>query len=289
MIIDMGYNHMSQHQLNQVLYEVACRQLRSQSDSVTDSQSPQLQTSSDSVVQEYFDPTLYDASLMFPSEVFRLIHPDDTHTHSSYYPHERAFKSAFHDHGIPQPHTAPRLVMIDAGMATALSQRDKTNFNDLFYCIATGSGEEAAKLLIERARPIPVRDGESVSVVESESHVVNGHTVTIHSLPHNPYQSRLDRERFISEVSLLINQAASHGFNLSTMGVVSTLTSLLSAARNYHVKLDTSFISVVIAVTVMEGVGRSLDDQVDVVGPALKIVAATKLKDVQKDLMKKID
>lgn len=156
--------------------------------------------------------------------------------------------------------TARHLILIDAGMSTRLSARDRQNISDLFFYVGSGQGDYAAQLMIDRAPP------------------------DRRSLNRTPEQ----REAFIREVGRIVNDAASVGFSLSSMSIVQTLTALLAAARNYHVKLETSFISVIVAVTVIEGVGRSLDPEINIIAPALSILAKSRIKAIKKKLARKL-
>ena len=56
--------------------------------------------------------------------------------------------------------THPQLVVLDAGIVSALEETQKRNFIDLFLALAQGDGYESGRLLIERApQPAPpVRD-----------------------------------------------------------------------------------------------------------------------------------
>lgn len=178
--------------------------------------------------------------------VFAALYPDDSRFHRS----SRAYPRG-------RDLDARRIILIDAGMSTRLTARDRKNINDLFFYVASGQGELAAKMLIDRAR----QDR------------------------HAPPRTEEERQMFIQEVGSIVNQAAAVGFNLSSMSIVSTLTALLSAARNYRVKLDTSFISVVVAVTIIEGVGRSLDPDINVIAPALTILATARIKALKQKLL----
>ncbi len=51
----------------------------------------------------------------------------------------------------------PRLVFLDTGLVTKLSQSNSDNFIDLFSAVADGDGTKAAQLMVDRARPPPSR------------------------------------------------------------------------------------------------------------------------------------
>lgn len=194
------------------------------------------------------EATFADTQYWDLPSVFSSLFPEDSRAHASSHVYPRG-----------RDPEGRRIILIDAGMSTRLTPRDKKNINDLFFYVASGQGELAAKMLIDRARLDR----------------------------HAPVRSEHDRLMFIKEVGSVVDQAAAVGFNLSSMSIVATLTALLSAARNYRVKLDTSFISVVVAVTVIEGVGRSLDPDINVIAPALTILATARLKALRQKIIDK--
>jgi predicted unusual protein kinase regulating ubiquinone biosynthesis (AarF/ABC1/UbiB family) len=190
---------------------------------------------------------------MFPSTVFQALHPDDCRLHESFTEgHPQAYQLWFLQRGLPLPPRQPRIVLIDAGMATPLSASEMTNFRDLFYAVALRQGRVAAEMMIDRAP----------------------------AMPDDPPRSPEDREQFVRTVAGLIDAAASTGFQLSSVGVVETLQGLVTAARTHRVRLDPAFLSVIVAVTVTEGVGRSLDPAVDIVTPAIAVVAKARLDEI---------
>ena len=60
----------------------------------------------------------------------------------------------------------PQIVILDAGLVIRMNERDRTNFIDLFSCVAAGNGKKGARLMIERSEfkaPTLELQGESVS------------------------------------------------------------------------------------------------------------------------------
>lgn len=201
-----------------------------------------------------FEPALPFAPLtMFPSTVFQALHPNDSRLHEAFAAdHPLAYQAWYLAHGLPLPPRQPRLILIDAGMTTPLLDSEMVNFRDLFYAVALGRGKEAAEMMVDRA---PTR-------------------------PNLPPRSPESRQQFVDTVSALIDKAASAGFKLSSLGVVETLQGLVTAARTHLVPLDPAFLSVIVAVTVTEGVGRSLDPNVDIVTPAITVVAKARIDEL---------
>lgn len=111
--------------------------------------------------------------------------------------------------------------------------------------IVMGKGEEAGYLMIERS-PSP-------------------HTC-------------LDPDAFAREIARIIAQARKFDFFLSKISVGALLSDLFAASRTHHVKLDADFVSVIIGVIVLEGLGRSLDPNCNVLGPALTLIAKQQVR-----------
>jgi len=456
-------------------------------------------------IKLFFENKAWDPGSIFPHGIFTLLHSADISIYPSYddSTDDLYYKSHFYQKRIPQPAHKPKLVMIDAGMSTALTKRDKTNFNDLFYAIAMGRGYEAAAMMIERAQPIfsqsttnqqvgkfygdvamnqleflnrfekelesskkleqltneranqiekiglylekfakkckiemeevckdvineflhsnsksgeqenvknmnifgtsiikpynilspqywstirplssvykeneqyidelmsfldqnvydsslplannnpstpqlipyqlpsgdyvlvhtqgglsqeptsqftPLTDPSrstldlnsssigttstplsSVSTINEAEitpkpletlHIKDDVYINLNTIPYNPFQTRENRQAFIKHVGDLILDVRARNFQLDSVGVVSILTSLIGASREFCIKLDTSFISLVIAVIVFEGVGRQLDSKLDIISPSLSIIIKTQLQELSTVANAKID
>jgi aarF domain-containing kinase len=124
----------------------------------------------------------------------------------------------------------PSLVFLDVGLVSVLDSNDRRNFIDLFRAILNGNGKEVGDLLIERSK---------------------GHQCT-------------DRLGFSLKVSDLVYRTASTGLKLSQIHIASLIGELLSLCLNYRVKLDSRFVSTIIAASILEGVGRNLDPEINI-------------------------
>ncbi|CAM9290423.1 unnamed protein product [Laminaria digitata] len=133
----------------------------------------------------------------------------------------------------------PRLVMLDAGIVCELDQHDRKNFIDLFYAVVVGDGKQAGRLMIERARD----------------------------------QQCTDPEGFCRGVDALVQKARSRGLRLGQIQAGQLLTTMFALCVKHEVKLESKFTSVVIAIAVLEGVGRSLDPDCNILQASLPVVA----------------
>jgi predicted unusual protein kinase regulating ubiquinone biosynthesis (AarF/ABC1/UbiB family) len=336
------------------------------------------------ITEKFFNKTAYNPSKIMPSPIFNILNSSDTRLHSAYDTQPGFhYKSLFYEHGIPQPESKPSIVLLDCGLATGLSFRDRTNFNDLFYAIAVGRGYEAAAMMVERAPNIftstqaqynhfyqtieqeqhqhlaeqrinleqeevikrriyqkasflgklgllsedfyqvqksklthhlessiesllgsklstPASEdskklltpgsllgipGEKRPVLESFDFGPNRHVV-LKSIPYNPLQTRQNRLNYITNIGDLITKARSHGFSLSSTQAVEILLTLVSSAQANSISLDTSFVGVIVATLCIEGVGRSLNATIDVIGPGVSIIGATTLHDAERQVQK---
>jgi aarF domain-containing kinase len=123
-----------------------------------------------------------------------------------------------------------KVVFIDCGLIAQLSRRDERNFLDLMHAVITGKSREVGRLMIERSRSSP-------------------------DTVYNP-------EEFCDKVANLV-QTTVTGKSLLFGGLEfgAVITQLLNIARQHKVRLETDFVSVACALIVLEGVGKQLDPQ----------------------------
>jgi aarF domain-containing kinase len=119
----------------------------------------------------------------------------------------------------------PQLVVLDPGMVTVLSERERRNFIDLFAAITCGDGALAADLMIDRA---PSHD---------------------HSPPVN-------RELFRQRMQHVLDTVGPHrpGFRAESLQLREVLLQLLHAVQESGVTIDGSFVSLMMSVVVSEGI-----------------------------------
>lgn len=133
----------------------------------------------------------------------------------------------------------PELVFIDAGLVTTLDGGNRRNFLDLFRAVAEFDGYRAGKLMVERCR--------SPELV-------------------------IDTETFALKIQHLVLNVKSKTFSLARIKISDILTDVLKAVRQHHVKMEADFINTVIAVLLLEGIGRQLDPGLDLFKSSLPIL-----------------
>ena len=131
---------------------------------------------------------------------------------------------------IDQEGYRPQLIFIDTGLVTALNQTNRTNFLDLFKAIATFDGYRAGHLMVERCR-----QPDAV----------------------------LDQEVFALKMQNLILGVKSQTFAMGNIKIGDVLNEVLAMVRAHHVRMEGDFVNVVISILLLEGIGRSLDPNLD--------------------------
>ena len=133
----------------------------------------------------------------------------------------------------------PQLVFIDTGLVTALNSTNRTNFLDLFRAIAEFDGYRAGHLMVDRCR-----QPDAV----------------------------LDAEVFALKMQHLVLGVKSKTFALGNIKIGDVLQEVLGMVRQHHVRMEGDFVNVVISILLLEGIGRSLDPNLDLFKSALPIL-----------------
>ncbi|XP_008292959.1 uncharacterized aarF domain-containing protein kinase 2 [Stegastes partitus] len=127
-----------------------------------------------------------------------------------------------------------QLVLLDAGIVAQLSDRDLANFRAVFTAVVLHQGERVAELILHHARANECSD-----------------------VP-----------RFKKEMAELVEQALCNTFTLGKVQVADLLSRVFGLLIKHKVKLESNFASIVFAIMVLEGLGRSLDPNLDILGLA---------------------
>ena len=130
------------------------------------------------------------------------------------------------------------MAMIDAGLVASLEAIDRRNFIDVFKAVILDRGDTVGQLMIDR----------------------NKHK--------NPDLTPAQQQEFQQEIGRIVHQVHESGLALGRIGVSNILQSLLVACYKYQVKLESKFVSVLLAIGVVEGLGRRLDPDVDILKKA---------------------
>ena len=124
----------------------------------------------------------------------------------------------------------PQLIFIDTGLVTELNESNRRNFLDLFKAVAEFDGYKAGHLMVERCR--------QPSAV-------------------------IDKEIFALRMQHLVLGVKSRTFALGNIKIGDILNEVLSMVRGHHVRLEGDFVNVVLSILLLEGIGRSLDPDLD--------------------------
>nr|XP_028602508.1 uncharacterized aarF domain-containing protein kinase 2 isoform X1 [Podarcis muralis] len=134
-----------------------------------------------------------------------------------------------------QPSRPPlRLVLLDAGIIAELQGPDLKNFRAVFTAVVLGQGERVAELILHHSRANRCKDVE----------------------------------RFKADMAELVTKARDSTVALGKFQVASLLSSVFKLLMTHQVKLESNFASVVFAIMVLEGLGRSLDPELDILKAA---------------------
>ncbi|KAM8892509.1 putative aarF domain-containing protein kinase 2 [Spinachia spinachia] len=123
-----------------------------------------------------------------------------------------------------------QLVLLDAGIVTQLSDHDLANLKAVFTAVVLQQGERVAELLLNHARANDCRD-----------------------VP-----------RFKEEMAQLVDDALGNTLSLGKFQVGELLSRVFGLLIKHKVKLESNFASIVFAIMVLEGLGRSLDPNLDI-------------------------
>ncbi|OOQ85793.1 putative ubiquinone biosynthesis protein [Penicillium brasilianum] len=133
----------------------------------------------------------------------------------------------------------PQLIFIDTGLVTQLNDLNRRNFLDLFRAIAEFDGYQAGHLMVERCRT-------PEEVIEPEI--------------------------FALKMQHLVLSIKSRTFALGNIKIGDVLSEVLTMVRGHHVRFEGDFVNVVISCLLLEGIGRSLNPNLDLFQSALPIL-----------------
>lgn len=142
---------------------------------------------------------------------------------------------------VQRDHLIPQLVYLDTGLITTLSRRDRDNFNDLFMALVLrGDGYQAGRLIIERSP----RDRGTARDPDGFCRRLDG----------------LIRPLFREATSL----------DLKRLSLGPTLFRVFDLVREHQVLLDGSFTNLVMSFVCVEGLGRALSPDLNLIPMLVK-------------------
>ncbi|TPX70651.1 hypothetical protein SpCBS45565_g01629 [Spizellomyces sp. 'palustris'] len=133
----------------------------------------------------------------------------------------------------------PRLILLDAGLVSELSPENLRNFLDLFRAVAEFDGTRVARLMIERSR--------------------------------TP-QTVIDPDGFETTMAHFLNEVKRETLKLGNIKVGDILAKVFTMVRTHHIKIEGDFANVGVSIMLLEGMGRRLDPDIDLLREALPIL-----------------
>jgi aarF domain-containing kinase len=134
-----------------------------------------------------------------------------------------------------------RLCFIDTGIVGTLNSKDQENLIDLFDAVIKNKGYLVGQLMIERSRfpdsiPLP------------------------------------NRELFCQEMDELVDRVHKTGLASSKIDIGELLSSVLKLCFSYQIKLESRYAVIILAMGIVEGLGRQVDPDVDLLSSAAPFV-----------------
>ncbi|KAJ1569085.1 hypothetical protein HK096_004272, partial [Nowakowskiella sp. JEL0078] len=145
----------------------------------------------------------------------------------------------------------PHLIFLDAGLVCSLSPRNLTNFLDLFLAIGEFNGRRVGSLMLTRS--------------------LTPHTV-------------IDGPSFITAIDKLIHHVQTTTLALASIKFGDLLRDVFGLVRKHRVKLEGDFVNVGVSVMLLEGIGRRLDQNLDLLEQALPVLRVAALHGVGRGL-----
>ena len=166
------------------------------------------------------------------------------------------------------------IIFLDAGIATSLQTNDRNNLSDLFRAVVLNDGYTAGSLMIERARyerctstPNGKHDfacGVAGIVSEFHDRRKQGHGYPACVL----FQHCLCILTSLTS-HVYLQYCCCAGLTLGAVRVGALLGKVLDLCRRYGVEIDPAMSSVVVSMLVLEGLGRSLDPDLNLIKAAI--------------------
>lgn len=125
-----------------------------------------------------------------------------------------------------------QLAFIDAGITITLAESNRRNFIELFHAVVRNNGQAVGQLMIEKSRgQRPV----------------------------------LQPDVFIAKIAKIVSDVNQQGLTLQHIKMGDLLQQVLECCYQHQVKLESKFVSVVLAIGVLEGLGIRLDPELDLI------------------------
>ncbi|KAI9261314.1 ABC1-domain-containing protein [Helicostylum pulchrum] len=141
---------------------------------------------------------------------------------------------------------SPRLVFIDTGLVNELNEVNRRNFLDLFQAIAKFDGYRTGELMVERCK---------------------SPELVIHP------------DVFALRMQNLILGLKQNTFHLGAVKIGNLLHETMNMVRSHHVRLEGDFVNIVVSIMLLEGIGRQLNPDLDLLKNALPVLRDYSIKE----------
>ncbi|KAJ1818573.1 hypothetical protein LPJ56_003814 [Coemansia sp. RSA 2599] len=143
------------------------------------------------------------------------------------------------------------IVFLDCGLVTSLDDSNRRNFIDLFESVCTFNGRRAGHLMIDRCL--------TPELV-------------------------IDPEVFVLRIQDTILRVRKVSLQLSKLTFSEIFNPVMNAVRIHHVRLAPDFINIIMAMFILEGIGRRLDPESDILRVALPMLRTWLKEDAKNEL-----
>ncbi|KAJ2855806.1 hypothetical protein J3B02_001969 [Coemansia erecta] len=143
------------------------------------------------------------------------------------------------------------IVFLDCGLVTSLDDDNRRNFIDLFESVCTFDGRRAGHLMIDRCL--------TPELV-------------------------IDPDIFVLRIQDIILRVRKVSLQLSKLTFSEIFNPVMNAVRMHHVRLAPDFINIIMAMFILEGIGRRLDPESDILRVALPMLRTWLKEDAKSEL-----
>ncbi|XP_071088204.1 uncharacterized aarF domain-containing protein kinase 2-like [Haliotis cracherodii] len=140
--------------------------------------------------------------------------------------------------GLVQTECPVKLVFLDCGITASLSKDDRLKFREVFTAVVKGEGEVVADLFLHKTAHVECSDPQA----------------------------------FRQDMAAVVMQARQATLSLAQIHVAELLSEVFRVLRTHRVKLESNFANVILAIAVLEGLGRSLDPHLDILEKARPVL-----------------
>ncbi|GFO17959.1 hypothetical protein PoB_004446400 [Plakobranchus ocellatus] len=138
-----------------------------------------------------------------------------------------------------------RLVLLDCGITSSLGPEDRKKFQEVFTAVVKGEGETVADLFLSKSAVNNCRD---------------------------PALFRI-------EMAQLVKDARQNLISISKIKVAELMNAVFAVLSRHQIQLEANFATIILAMAMLEGLGRSLNPDLDLLEKARPVLLGSYLSD----------